>query len=170
MGIEKWVRITTHDRQIIISVDKDVLNATSRLDECYVIKTDLPQDKLDAKSVHQRYKDLSAVESAFKTMKSDILAVRPLYLRREDRTKGHIIVVMMAYMIIHKLKSLWEYINFTPDEAIKELSILSSVKVMHRGVEITKLMIPDERCKKLLDKANIIWPKLLPRARVCSSE
>ena len=40
------------------------------LDGCYVIKSDLPADAITAAQIHDRYKDLSKVEQAFRTMKT----------------------------------------------------------------------------------------------------
>ena len=63
------------------------------LDGCYAIKTDLPAEAADTKTVHDRYKDLSMVETAFRTCKTSHLEVRPVYVRKEANTRGHVLVV-----------------------------------------------------------------------------
>lgn len=49
----------------------------TKLDGCYVIKTNLTQSQADKETVHQRYKDLAQVEWAFRTAKS-VLEMRPI--------------------------------------------------------------------------------------------
>ena len=49
--------------------------------------------------MHARYKDLAKVESAFRTIKTGMLGIRPVYVRKESRTRGHVVVTMLGYMI-----------------------------------------------------------------------
>jgi len=46
----------------------------ARLDGCYVIKTDLPASAASTQTVHDRYKELSLVEQAFRTCKTALRA------------------------------------------------------------------------------------------------
>ena len=62
-------------------------------------KTDLPVEAADAETIHGRYKDLAKVERAFRTMKTGLLEVRPVYVRRADHTRAHVLVVMLAYLL-----------------------------------------------------------------------
>jgi len=64
-----------------------------------VVKTSVPKEDLPAQTAHDRYKDLGLVEYAFRTMKTTLEELRPIYVRKEDRTRGHVFVVMLAYMI-----------------------------------------------------------------------
>ena len=80
-----------------IEIDNDAITEESKLDGCYVIKTDLAKSKASAQSVHERYKDLAMVESAFRTVKSD-LDIRPVYVRKEENTRGHVLVVSKRQM------------------------------------------------------------------------
>ena len=59
----------------------------SELDGCYVLKTDLPAEVASKESIHERYKDLVKVASAFRTMKTGHLEMRPIYVRKESRTQ-----------------------------------------------------------------------------------
>ena len=74
----------------------------ARLDGCYVLKTDLPRTVADTEVVHERYKDLALVEQAFRTCKTAHLEVRPVYVRTAASTRGHALVVMVAYAIIRE--------------------------------------------------------------------
>ena len=98
LKINKWVKCEAHEREIAISRDTQVLAKESELDGCYVIKTDLPTKILGSTphNIHDRYKDLSKVEWAFRTMKTTHLELRPHYVRKSSRTEGHVFVVMLV--------------------------------------------------------------------------
>ena len=59
------------------------------------------------------------VEHSFRTMKQSHLEIRPVFLRREDRTKAHVFVTMMACMIEKKLSEYWSNLEITVLEGIK---------------------------------------------------
>jgi len=68
-----------------------------------VVKTDLISDKITKEMIHGRYKDLAIVEGAFRNCKAEQLEMRPIHVRLESRTRGHVLVVMLAYLIIREL-------------------------------------------------------------------
>ena len=78
LRITSWVDFAVGDRTINLTQDEARLEAVSRLDGCYVIKTDLTVKQCNAQTAHDRYKDLSQVENAFQTMKTGLLEVRPI--------------------------------------------------------------------------------------------
>jgi transposase len=78
-----------------------------------VLKTDLMPQQAKKELVHDRSKDLAAVEHAFRTCKTAHLEVRPIFLRREERTRAHALVVMLAYQIIRYLASCWSAFDVT---------------------------------------------------------
>ncbi|MEO6331811.1 MAG: hypothetical protein ABIV11_06190 [Gemmatimonadaceae bacterium] len=45
------------------------------------------------------YKQLSHVERAFRTLKSPELEVRPIYHRKDDRVRAHVLLCMLAYYV-----------------------------------------------------------------------
>ena len=78
--------------------------------------------KIDAKTIHDRYKSLSNVEHAFKTCKTSMLELRPWFVHSEQSTRGHAFIVMLAYKIVRYLENVWRDINFSVPESIKLLS------------------------------------------------
>lgn len=128
--------INSMDREISLFVDEDNIREESELDGCYVIKTDLPNESASKETVHNRYKDLALVESAFRRCKTVELEVRPVHVRLASRTRGHAFVVMMAYRIIRELGVRWREFDITVDEGIKELSTLCCNEVMIKGKAI----------------------------------
>ena len=101
----------------------------SRLDGCYVIKTDLPQEASHPETVHDRYRDLAEVERAFRTSKTVHLEVRPVYAHKEENTRGHALVVMLAYPVTHASCRAWVDLDVTAEERLDQLETLRSMEV-----------------------------------------
>ena len=132
------------------------------LDGCYVIKTDLTRDIADKNTIHQRYKDLSLVEQAFRTSKST-LEVRPVFVRTKESTRGHIFIVMLAYILVRYLKQAWEGLDITVSEGITYLSQISSIKVtVNKKGKCLKIPSPTGKAKSLLKTISVSLPKVLP--------
>ena len=159
--LKKIITFSNQDREIKLSINEEELKLASKYDGCYCLKTDLPDDVISKEKVHERYKQLTHVESAFREMKGDILNIRPLYLRKAERTKGHVVVVMLGYMILHKLNKLWSSTKETIEESLDSLTNLCILKVESNESSILKLPTPNEECKNLLNLAKIKWPKFI---------
>ena len=59
----------------------------------------------DADQTVRAYKDLSKVERAFRSMKTVDLKVRPIYHRRADRVRAHVLLCMLAYYVEWHMRS-----------------------------------------------------------------
>jgi hypothetical protein len=94
-----WLRMETEGRSLKLIADEEARQEAARLDGCYVLKTDLPETAASKQVVHDRYKDLTEVEIAFRTSKTAHLELRPIHVRTEEHTRGHVLVVMLAYLI-----------------------------------------------------------------------
>lgn len=163
LKILSWINFRVDDRTITLSSDKDRLEAVSRLDGCYVIKTDLTSEQCDAQTVHDRYKDLSQVELAFRTMKTGLLAVRPVYVRKANRTRGHVFITMLAYMIIHEIKRLTpERADEPVKEIIDQLKLISLVKLEDRDGQFYRVPSPNNETQALLSQLAVSIPPLIP--------
>lgn len=161
--VSKWIKVFSRDRELFLEIDIDALTMESRYDGCYVLKTDLPRKKASKEMIHDRYKDLGQVEDAFRTMKTAHLEVRPIHLRIAERTRAHVFVVMLAYIITKELKKCWEDLNVTVEEGIANLSSLCSNTVVINGVaRYQKIQKPRNSVLDLFDKAKVDIPDILP--------
>lgn len=115
--------------------------------------------------IHARYKDLSKVESAFRTMKTGHLEVRPVYVRKEASTRGHVFVVMLAYLIVRELERCWKEINLTVQEGIDELGSICLTYLTVNQASCIKLPKPSQRAAQLLSLANLTLPEVLPQTK-----
>jgi transposase len=162
LGIDKFIIFDMNNRTISYSVVREEIDKASQLDGCYCLITNVCASQVDKDTIHARYKDLSLVESAFRTMKQSHLEIRPVFLRREDRTKAHVFITMLAFIIQKKLSEYWKNINITVSEGLTALSTLTTSVVKFADVEINKFNQPNELCKKLLIAANVDLTKFVP--------
>lgn len=163
LGLSAWLVASSHERIISISADDKTLAEESKLDGCYAIKTDLASKDINKEDVHARYKDLAMVESAFRTVKSD-LDIRPIYVRTEESTRGHVLVVMLSYMIIREIDKAWSHLYLTVEEGLRSLSTLTLMDVKFgddKGFQ--QIPEPREQNKLMLEALNIKMPKVLPK-------
>ena len=165
LRIDSWVKVTANaeDRTLTLTVDEDRLAEEAKLDGCYVIKTDLPPTIADQETVHARYKDLALVEWAFRTSKTVELEMRPVNVRLESRTRGHALVVMLAYLIARELSRRWRAIDATVQEGIDELATLCTTEVLIKGrPRLNPIPQPRPSVARFLAAAGIRLPNALP--------
>ncbi|MBU1153351.1 transposase [bacterium] len=167
LNINKWVKIEADERKLRLIIDEEALKEESFLNGCYVIKTSLPKESANKEIIHARYKDLSMVESAFRTCKTGHLEIRPVFVQTERNTRGHVLVVMLAYMIIRALQNKWKGLDLTVEEGIKQLTTLCSMEVEVNGQGgCLKIPIPRETSQELLKRLDVRLPSVLPHKDV----
>jgi transposase len=167
LRISGWISIEVNDREFSVEVDPVALAEASKLDGCYVLKTDLSTALADKETIHDRYKDLTLVEKAFRTCKTVQLEMRPIHVRLEERTRGHAFVVMLAYRITQELAKRWSHLNLTVQEGISQLSTLCAEEVIINGKpHCYKIPQPDPSLKRLFETAGVRLPVALPNKGV----
>ena len=159
---DRWLLATEEGRQINVNKDEVNLAEAALLDGCYVIKSDVPKDKADAQTLHERYCDLENVERAFRTMKTACLDLRPVYVHTEPSTKGHVFVVMLALLLQRELERCWAELDLTVEEAIDELGAIQSVEVRLGDATINEIPKPNDRAARILAKASVTLPRVFP--------
>lgn len=143
-------------------IDQSKKEEISQLDGCYVIKTDVPNDKASSSTIHDRYKDLAEVEKAFRTLKTGIEEVRPIFVRKQSRTRGHVFVCMLAYMVVKHLWDKCKDLGYTLDYIIKALDKIQYITYKHHNINIKllpkELTVPQQQ---ILSKLGIELPSRL---------
>lgn len=163
LRIAAWVKLCPTGREILLTKDPQILAEIATLDGCYVLKTDLPEQAASKEVVHDRYKDLALVEWAFRESKTVSLEMRPIYVRRESRTRGHALVVMLAYLIIQDLARRWQPLDLTVQEGLNQLATLCMAEIHVRGqAPYHQIPTPRHTVQQLLDAAGVRLPKVLP--------
>ena len=165
LHIDGFVRVAAVGRSVALTVDQDALTELARLDGCYALRTDLPKAVVSKDVVHDRYKDLAQVEWAFRDSKSAHLEMRPVYLRAENRTRGHAVVVMLAYLMAQELRRRWRDSDLTVQEGLHRLAGLCVTEVRIGGrPSYHQVPTPRDDVRRLFDAASIAIPTALPLA------
>ena len=155
-----WVQLSLQENNIIVTVDEAAQIEASRFDGCYVLETDVPQTLLEAQAVHDRYRDLHEVEQDFRTMKTGLLEVRPIFVRKAPRTRAHVFVTMLALKVVREMRRALvaafgttddDKMAVTVDDALAALSRLCLLRYQVRGTAITRLPAPDARQAAILN-------------------
>jgi transposase len=147
------------ENKLTLQINQDVLSKAGLLDGCYVIKTNVDAETLSTKSVHERYKDLAQVEKAFRTLKTGFLEIRPLFLQKESRTRGHVFISMLAYMLIHEFKKRTCNLNMTLEHMVDLLDRVQTVRVQVAGQTLmNRIPQPPQETKTILEALKISLP------------
>jgi transposase len=167
LKIHAWATLTVEERRLALALDEDAQRAAARLDGCYVIKTDLPPEVASSETAHARYKGLAEVEYAFRTLKTTLLEMRGIFVRKATRTRAHVFVIMLAYLLAYQLRRLWHEVELTVEEGIAELASICAIELTLPN-QITCQVIPEPRPlgKRLLEKAGITLPEAIPHTGI----
>ena len=165
LKVEAWLEVGTEGRTLKLTVNQPALEESSRLDGCYVIKTDLPESTASKQVVHDRYKDLAEVEQAFRTCKTAHLETRPIYVRTAEHTRGHVLVVMLAYLIRRELSRAWSSLDVTVEEGLHQLQTLCSTELkVDGGGSCLRIPAPVAASRALLKALDTNLPEALPHS------
>ena len=160
LRIAAWVELTLVERSLTLTINEEAQTEATKLDGCYVLKTDLTPAQAPKEMVHDRYKDLASVEHAFRSCKTAHLEVRPIFLRREARTRAHAFVVMLAYQIIQYLAACWSTFDLTVEEGLHALTTLCLVEVSpQKAPSYHCIPTPRDALASLLHSADLTLPK-----------
>lgn len=168
-----FVTLTLEERVIVWSIDEEAKAQDALLDGCYLLETNVPVDMMDAKTVDARYRDLQKVERNFRTVKTAFLEIRPIFLRKAERTKAHVFVAMLALKITRQFEAgLRQAFGttessstaITSDDALLALGRLTYLYSTDRnGQRHTHLPRPDEQQAQILGAIGLAFP-LKPKA------
>ena len=117
----KHFELTITDASFTWRRRDEAIAAEAALDGLYVIRTSLPQDKLDAEQAVAAYKSLAQVERAFRSMKTVDLHVRPVFHYSAPRVRAHVFLCMLAYYVQWQMRSRLKPMLFD-DEYLDEAS------------------------------------------------
>lgn len=169
LKLDKYVEVLamgdgdSQTRKVGLEIDQDKLDELSKLDGCYVLKTNLKKSiNLSKEVIHDRYKALAEVEWAFRTQKTGYLEVRPVFVRKKTRTRGHLLITMLSYRLEQFLRKCWKDIDLTVEEGIKQLSNITSVIIKVRSEKLHRIPKPDKLSERLLNAVQAKLPGTLP--------
>jgi len=129
----------TQGSPFFLARDPYSTEAEAQLDGCYVVESDLPVAAASTQQVHDRYVDLTRVERDFRTLKTGLLEIRPVFLRKADRTRGHALVSLLALKLARELERRVAPLGLTVEDAVERLKGVRLVRLGEPGVGLWRL-------------------------------
>lgn len=136
----------------------------SRLDGCYVIRSNAEQRKQTTEDLRDRYKDLKFVEQAFRTMKTTDIQTRPIRHFHVPQVRGHIFACFLAYRVVWELRRRLEpVLRRDPDTKRCKAGSLAEIWRDFASITVAKL----EARGKTFFKISEISPWVRKLLRLC---
>jgi transposase len=135
-------------------------------DGSYILRSNAIQS--DATTMWSMYMQLVWVESAFKSMKSD-LAIRPIWHQVQPRVEAHIFVAFMGYCLMAALRKQIEHAapGLSPKAVLEQLGAIQMVDVClptsdGRWLIMPRYTEPEPEQEMLLEKLGLTLPPQPP--------
>ena len=157
--LQGWVKVELAGRKVVWTEDEAARQKQAELDGCYVIESDLPKEVASTQAVHDRYLDLTQVERDFRTLKTGLLELRPIFLRKENRTRGHALVALLALKLARELDRRLAPLGLTVEDGLERLKAVRLVRLGNSEVELWRLPTSYPRAQSEVLEA---LPKLKP--------
>lgn len=162
------VELSLEGRTVVMQPNQAAIDKALELAGCYVVTTDVPPPQMSGQEVHDNYVNLQRVERDFRQMKTGLLEVRPVFVRKESRTRGHVFCCLLALKLAremeHRLHTAFGTTDanphaITPADAMAALSRLC---LLHYAIDekttVTRLPQPDARQKTILEALGVHLP------------
>lgn len=164
--MSSYYTVAINARNFKIEFNLEKYNNDKNLDGLYVVATNVKSERLDTKQVREHYKKLQHVEHAFRDMKTTRLEIRPVFHVNEAQTRGHVLITMFSYAIIHCIeKSIFPMLKEINKQEKEQLSYkdiedeLKEIKVVElnigKGVKKINITRLSKRQKTIFKSLNI---------------
>jgi transposase len=97
------VELQLEGRTLVLRRHEEKIIRALELAGCYVVTTDVLKESMSAQGVHDSYVSLQKVERDFRALKAGLLEVRPVFVRKESRTRGHVFCCMLALKLSREM-------------------------------------------------------------------
>ena len=168
--LSKFVELKLEKRKIVESVNEEAKEKSLELAGCCVLVSDVDKEKLSAAQIHDNYMALQKVERDFRTMKTGLLEIRPIFVRKESRTRGHVFCAMLGLKLQREVERRLSAVFGTTDndrnavtvpDALAALSRLTLLNYEFKGkIEVTKLPKPDAMQERILTALKVTLPAM----------
>ncbi|HEV2464130.1 MAG TPA: IS1634 family transposase [Acidobacteriaceae bacterium] len=152
-------------------LEKEQLKQAELRDGHYLLRSNITA--ADPAVLWERYIQLTQIEAAFRTMKSE-LGIRPIYHQLEHRVEAHILVAFLAYCLIVTLKNRLQALapGLTPKAVLEKLAAIQMLDVWlpttdGRWLVMPRYTQPEAEQAILLHKLQLqLPPQPPPRIRL----
>ena len=114
--VGKHFELNIRDNDFSFEINQDKVKEEAALDGVYIVRTSLPDKRMDTEETVRSYKLLSRVERAFRSFKTVDLMVRPIWHRLEARVRAHIFLCMLAYYVQWHMMEAWRPLLYADED------------------------------------------------------
>jgi len=123
----KHFHIEISEQDFRYSRNQPHIDAEAALDGIYVIRTNLTSQRMASEDAVRSYKRLTAIERAFRCLKTVDLKIRPINHRLAERVRAHVLLCMLAYYVEWHMRRALAPILFDDDDKAGAEALRSSV-------------------------------------------
>ena len=155
-------------RTLVLKRQEEAMEKALELAGCYVVTTDVLKQSMSAQEVHDSYVSLQRVERDFRAIKTGLLEVRPVFVRKESRTRGHVFCCMLALKLSREMERRLQEKFGTTDSNPHTITLpdalaaLGSLCLMNYKVDekttVTRLPQPRANQEKILTALGVTLP------------
>src|SRR5215472_12734547 len=126
------------------------------------------KESMSAQEVHESYVSLQKVERDFRVLETGLLEVRPVFVRKESRTRGHVFCSMLALKLSREMERRLREAFGTTDsnphaitlpDALRALSSLCLLQYkIDEKTTVTKLPQPRANQQQILAALGVSLP------------
>jgi transposase len=166
--LKDLVEFRLEGQTLILIKNEAAAEHAMELAGCYVVVSDVPKEKMIGQEVHDSYMALQKVERDFRSMKTGLLEVRPVFVRKESRTRGHVFACMLALKICREMESRLKAAFGTTDSNKYAITLPDALAALNRlcllnyavdtKTTVTRLPKPDARQKEILTAIGVSMP------------
>jgi transposase len=126
------VELRLEGRTVVPERNQAAIDRARELAGCYVVVTDVPRANMSGQAVHDSYVHLQRVERDFRQMKTGLLEVRPVFVRKESRTRGHVFGCMLALKIVREMERRLQAAFGTTDDDPHAITVEDAMTALSR--------------------------------------
>jgi transposase len=163
------VELRLEGRTMVLERNPAAIDRALELAGCYVVVSDVPKQQLSGQEVHHSYVSLQKVERDFRQLKTGLLEVRPVWVRKESRTRGHVFCCMLALKISREMERRLQARFGTTDTDPHATTLPDAMAALCRlclleyhideKTTLTRLPRPDARQKEILAALRVQLPE-----------
>ena len=163
------VELHLEGRTMGLERNQATIDRAMELAGCCVVVTDVPKQNLSGQEVHDSYVSLQKVERDFRQMKTGLLEVRPVFVRKESRTRGHVFCCLLALKLSREMERRLQAAFGTTDTDPHAITLADAMAAVSRlclleyrvdeKTNVTRLPQPDDRQQQILAALRVPPPK-----------
>jgi hypothetical protein len=162
------VELRLQGRTVVLEPNQAAIDRAMQLAGCYAVVSDVPKQQLSGQEVHDSYVSLQKVERDFRQIKTGLLEVRPVWVRKESRTRGHVFCCMLALKLSREMERRLQSRFGTTDSDPHATTLPDALAALGRlclleyqideRTAVTRLPKPDARQKEILESLGVEMP------------